>query len=68
MEFINWLFNTREGVLALFVGGILICLVIAFVLERRTSKMYYDHPADDDDEGGLFGGLFGGDDDDDKDA
>ncbi len=50
----NWLFSTREGVFALIAGGILICLVIAFVLERRGRKTYYNHAksADDID---LFG-------------
>lgn len=53
---IMWLFKTRQGVLALLVGGVLLFLVIAFVLERRGKKMYYDHEqADDEDGWGLFG-------------
>ncbi|MCH3967340.1 MAG: hypothetical protein PHR15_04650 [Atopobiaceae bacterium] len=50
MDVINWLFGTREGSLALIGGGILLCLLIAFVLERRTRKVYTEHPADPDDE------------------
>ena len=51
-----WLFKTRQGVLALLVGGVLLFLVIAFVLERRGKKMYYDHEQSDDEDGwGLFG-------------
>ena len=45
----NWLFSTREGVFALIVGGILVCLVIAFVLERRTRAMYKNHAKSEDD-------------------
>ena len=53
---IMWLFKTRQGVLALLVGGALLFLVIAFVLERRGKKMYYDHEQSDDEDGwGLFG-------------
>ena len=53
---IMWLFKTRQGVLALLVGGVLLFLVIAFVLERRGKKMYYDHEQSDYEDGwGLFG-------------
>jgi hypothetical protein len=43
MDFVNWLFNTRQGVIALVLGGILLFLIIAFVLERRTRAIYKNH-------------------------
>lgn len=73
MEFFNWLFSTRNGMLTLFGIGILFFLILAYLLERRTKKMYYNHdkPAtdDDDSDSGFFGGLFnfGNDDEDEED-
>jgi hypothetical protein len=64
MEFLDWLFNTRGGVAALFGVGILICLVIAFVLERKTKKMYFNHEKQEGEEDSIFESLFGGDDED----
>ena len=59
MEFIDWLFGTREGVLALFVGGAVIALIVAIVLERGLSKRYYNHEVQPGEENeGLFSGLF----------
>lgn len=43
MDFVNWLFNTRQGVIALVLGGILLFLIIAFVLERKTRAIYKNH-------------------------
>lgn len=43
MDFINWLFNTRQGVIALVLGGILLFLIIAVVLERKTRAIYKNH-------------------------
>ncbi|MCC6098117.1 MAG: hypothetical protein LIV25_02575 [Olsenella sp.] len=43
MDFINWLFNTRQGVIALVLGGILLFLIIAIVLERKTRAIYKNH-------------------------
>lgn len=43
MDFVNWLFNTRQGVIALVLGGILLFLIIAFVLERKTRTIYKNH-------------------------
>ena len=48
--FFSWLFNTRSGVLALVVGAIVLFLIIAFVLERRGSKVYFNHDEPNDDE------------------
>lgn len=52
----NWLFNTREGVIALVLGGILLFLVIAIVLERRTRASYerYDEESGDEDGWSIF--------------
>ena len=52
----NWLFTTREGVIALVLGGILLFLVIAVVLERRTRASYdqYDEESDDEDGWSVF--------------
>lgn len=61
-EFFTWLFSSRQGVICLLVGGILLCLVIALVLERRGRRMYYDHE-DEGESGGLFSSLFGDDED-----
>lgn len=66
MDFMNWLFDTRAGVAAIFIGGIAVCLLIAFVLERRTKKMYFDHPKEAGEDDGIFSGLFGDDEDDDQ--
>ena len=49
MDFVNWLFTTKPGVIALVVGGILLFFVIAFVLERRTRQMYRNHEKSEDD-------------------
>ena len=37
-EFFNWLFTDRTGVICLVVGGMLVCLLISFILERRTRR------------------------------
>lgn len=48
--FFSFLFGTREGVGILFVVGILVIGLVAFILEKRTGKMYVDRgPSDDDD-------------------
>ena len=47
VDFFMWLFTTRTGVLCLVVGGILLFLLIAFILERKTRKQYYNHKKSD---------------------
>ena len=42
MDAFTFLFNTREGVAALFIGGIALFGIIAFILEKRTHKLYVD--------------------------
>ncbi len=49
MDFIGWLFNTKQGVIALVLGGIVVFVIIAFVLERKTRKVYYNHKKSADD-------------------
>ncbi len=43
MDIFTWLFNTREGVFALLGGGIILFLIIAAVLERRTRRQFKNH-------------------------
>ena len=47
VDFFMWLFTTRTDVLCLVVGGILLFLLIAFILERKTRKQYYNHKKSD---------------------
>ena len=58
MEMINecfaWLFGTRAGVLTLMAGGVLLFLILAWLLEKRTRMKYYNHEKSDDD-WDLFG-------------
>ena len=49
VDFFTWLFNDRMGVIALILGGIVLFLIIAFILERRTRKQYYNHEKSEDD-------------------
>lgn len=53
-SFVGWLFGDKTGVLFLVLGGILLFLVISFVLERKTQKMYFNHKKTEDD-WDLFG-------------
>ena len=53
-SFVGWLFGDKTGVLFLVLGGILHFLVISFVLERKTKKMYFNHKKTEDD-WDLFG-------------
>ena len=52
--FFAWLFGTRLGVVALMVGGVLLFLVLAWLLEKRTRKQFYNHEKTEDD-WDLFG-------------
>lgn len=56
-NFFGWLFGTREGVLALVVGGIVFFLIVAIVLERRTRQKFKEHEKQEGD-----WDLFGSDD------
>lgn len=59
-DLITWLFNDTTGVIVLVIGGMLICLVISLVAERKTRTIYFNHEKSDDD-----WSLFGDDDDED---
>lgn len=48
-DFISWLFGDRTGVMVLVLGGIVLCLVIAVVMERKTKTMYFNHEKSEDD-------------------
>jgi hypothetical protein len=50
MDFINWLFGTGTGVAILVFGGMLLFIVIAFVAERKTHKMFYNHEEERDED------------------
>lgn len=58
-DIFSFLFESRAGLAVLFFGGLAVAAIAAFILERRTHKMYVDRgPKQDGDEDGLFGGLF----------
>lgn len=49
----GFLFGTRAGVGILFIGGVVIFAILAFVLEKRTHKLYVDRgpkSSDEDDD------------------
>ena len=41
--FFGWLFGTRPGVITLMVGGVLLFVLIAWLLEKRTRARFYNH-------------------------
>lgn len=43
MEFYNFLFDSPTGVAILIFGGMALFIVIAFIAERKTHKMFYNH-------------------------
>ena len=57
-DFVTWLFNDQTGVLVLIAGGIVICLIIALLMERKTKRRYFNHEKTDGD-----WDLFGDDED-----
>lgn len=42
-NFFDWLFGTRTGVVTLMVGGVVLFLIIAWLLEKRTRARFYNH-------------------------
>ena len=48
-NFFNWLFGTRPGVFTLLGVGVLFFLLIAWLLERRMRKQFYNHEKSEDD-------------------
>ena len=53
-DFFTWLFNDQMGVICLILGGIVICLIIALLMERTTKKRYFNHEKSEGD-WDLFG-------------
>lgn len=53
-QIFTFLFGTRTGVAVLFAAGVLIFAIVAFILEKRTHKLYVDRGPKADDEDGLF--------------
>ncbi len=53
----SFLFGTRTGFAILFAGGILLFAILAFVMEKRTHKMYVDRGPKSEDEEDSFLGL-----------
>ena len=49
VNFFNWLFTDRTGVICLVLGGIVLFIIIAFILERKTKQLYFDHGKSEDD-------------------
>ena len=47
---LDFLFNTRAGVGVLFACGVVVFALAAFVLERRTHKIYVDRGPKPEDE------------------
>ena len=58
MDFINWLFTDRMGVVVLIVAGLVIALIVAFVLERRMRKQYFNHEKAEGEEDSILSSLF----------
>lgn len=56
MEILSWLFGTGKGVAVLIVGGMVLFTIIAFLSERKTHKLYFNHPDEEGDD--YFDGLL----------
>lgn len=48
-SFFHWLFNDRMGVLTLMISGVLLFLLIAYLLEKRMRKQFYNHKRTEND-------------------
>ena len=53
-DLFTWLFTDKVGVLCLVAGGIVLCLIIAILMERKTKRRYFNHEKSDSD-WDLFG-------------
>ena len=42
-DFFTWLFNDRMGVICLILGGIVLGLISALLMERKTKQRYFNH-------------------------
>ena len=45
----SWLFQTRQGVITLLLGGIVLFFVISAVLEVKTRAKFKNHERSEDD-------------------
>ena len=45
----HFIFETYEGIGVSVLVCLLICVLLAFILERRTRKIYKDRPKSEDD-------------------
>ena len=61
-DFFMWRFTDKTRVIFLVIGGVLLCLVIAIVMERKTKQTYFEHEKTDSD-----WSLFDDNDDEDSD-
>lgn len=51
----DFLFQSYAGIGCLVGGGIVICLIACFIMEKRTRKIFVDRPKkEDEDEWALF--------------
>lgn len=48
-DILYWLFNTRDGVMALIALLILFFTILAIISERKTKRLYYNHEVSDED-------------------
>lgn len=53
-DIFTFLFSTRSGLAVLFFGSLVVVAIAAFVLEKRTSKLYVDRGPKPNDDDGLF--------------
>ena len=51
----SFLFSTRTGFAILLAGGILLFAILAFVMEKRTHKLYVDRgPKSEEDQDSFW--------------
>ena len=48
-EIYHFLFETFAGIGVLFIATMVICLIVAVIMERRTRKIYVNHAKTEDD-------------------
>lgn len=60
-QFFAWLFGTRQGVIWLIAGGVVVSMIVAFILERRGREIYFNHERTAEDEESIFSIFDSGD-------
>ncbi len=48
-EIIDFLFGTMQGAGCLIGGGMILCVIVCFIMERKTRKLYKNHEKTEDD-------------------